>query len=167
MTGIFLHTFFVLLSFILMTSCSKSSEKMSAMRYPETLKVDTVDVYFGEEVKDPYRWLEDDRSPETAEWVERQNDVTFGYLDKIPYRDKIKQRLEKLYNYERLSAPTKEGDYYYYFKNDGLQNHSVLYRKKELDGTPEVFWIQTLFLKMVRPACLLSLSRRMVRSRHI
>ena len=69
---------------------------MSAMRYPETLKVDTVDVYFGEEVKDPYRWLEDDRSPETAEWVERQNEVTFGYLDKIPYRDKIKQRLEKL-----------------------------------------------------------------------
>lgn len=139
MARISLHTLFALLSLILMTSCSKSSEKMSAMRYPETLKVDTVDVYFGEEVKDPYRWLEDDRSPETAEWVERQNDVTFGYLDKIPYRDKIKQRLEKLYNYERLSAPTKEGDYYYYFKNDGLQNHSVLYRKKELDGTPEVF----------------------------
>jgi prolyl oligopeptidase len=112
---------------------------MSAMRYPETLKVDTSDVYFGEEIRDPYRWLEDDGSSETADWVQRQNEVTFSYLEKIPYRDKIKQRLETLYNYERLSAPSKEGDYYYYYKNDGLQNHSVLYRKKELDGTPEVF----------------------------
>jgi prolyl oligopeptidase len=122
-----------------MMNCSKSSEKMSAMRYPETLKVDTSDVYFGEEIKDPYRWLEDDRSSETADWVQRQNEVTFSYLEKIPYRDKIRQRLETLYNYERLSAPSKEGDYYYYYKNDGLQNHSVLYRKKELDGIPEVF----------------------------
>jgi prolyl oligopeptidase len=139
MTQSFINTFFGLLSFILMMSCSKSSEKMSATRYPETLKVDTSDLYFGEEIKDPYRWLEDDRSSETTDWVKRQNEVTFSYLDKIPYRDKIKQRLETLYNYERLSAPSKEGDHYYYYKNDGLQNHSVLYRKKELDGTPEVF----------------------------
>ena len=131
--------FFALLSLTLMIRCSKSSEPMSAMRYPETLKVDTVDNYFGEEIKDPYRWLEDDRSAETAAWVKTQNEVTFSYLDKIPYRDKIRERLEKLYNYERISAPTKEGDYYYYYKNDGLQNHSVLYRKKKLDGTPEVF----------------------------
>lgn len=110
-----------------------------AFNYPETARVDTVDNYFGEEVKDPYRWLEDDTSQETATWVKAQNEVTFGYLNSIPYRDKILQRLEKVYNYERLSAPFREGDYYYFYKNDGLQNHSVLYRKKEIDGQPEVF----------------------------
>lgn len=112
---------------------------MSAIQYPEAQKVDTVDHYFGEEVPDPYRWLEDDRSVETAEWVNAQNKVTFGFLEEIPYRDKIKSRLEELYDYERLSEPFKEGDYYYFYKNDGLQNHSVLYRKKDIDGTPEVF----------------------------
>lgn len=110
-----------------------------AFEYPETARVDTVDNYFGEEVKDPYRWLEDDTSEETAAWVKAQNEVTFGYLNSIPYRDKILQRLEKVYNYERLSAPFREGDYYYFYKNDGLQNHSVLYRRKELDTPPEVF----------------------------
>ena len=112
---------------------------MSALKYPQTAQIDTVDTYFGEQVKDPYRWLEDDRSSETSAWVSAQNDVTFGFLNKIPYRDKIKQRLEELYDYERLGAPFKEGDYYYFFKNDGLQNHSVLYRKKDIDGTAEVF----------------------------
>lgn len=112
---------------------------MSALQYPETQKVDTADNYFGEEVQDPYRWLEDDRSAETAEWVRAQNEITFGFLEKIPYRNKILDRLEELYNYERLGEPFKEGDYYYFYKNDGLQNHNVLYRKKEIDGTPEVF----------------------------
>ena len=135
-----------LLSFILMTSCN-SPEKTSDLKYPETAKVDIADNYFGEEVKDPYRWLEDDRSSETAGWVKGQNEVTFGYLNKIPYRDKIGQRLEKLYNYERLSAPFKEGDYYYFYKNDGLQNHNVVYRKKEIDGKPEVFIDPNTFSK--------------------
>ena len=94
-----------------MMSCEKSGETISALRYPETAKVDTIDKYFGEEVADPYRWLEDDRSSETAGWVKAQNDITFGYLENIPYRNKIKDRLEKLYDYERLSAPFKEGDY--------------------------------------------------------
>jgi prolyl oligopeptidase len=128
-----------LLSFVLMISCNKASEKISAMNYPETVKVDTADKYFGEEVKDPYRWLEDDTSPQTAAWVKAQNEVTFAYLKNIPYRDKIRERLEKLYDYERLSAPFKEGDYFYFYKNDGLQNHSVLYRKKGTDGDAEVF----------------------------
>lgn len=127
------------LSVLLMMTCSKRTEKMSALKYPETAKTDSVDFYFGEEVADPYRWLEDDRSAETAAWVKAQNEVTFSYLEKIPYRDKIKKRLEALYDYERLSAPFREGDYYYYYQNDGLQNHSVLYRKKKLDGSPEVF----------------------------
>lgn len=120
---------------------------MTAEKYPATMKVDTVDNYFGEQVKDPYRWLEDDTSKETAAWVEAENTVTFGYLNNIPSREKIKSRLEELYNYERLSAPFREGDYYYFYKNDGLQNHSVLYRKKEFDSTPEVFLDPNTFSK--------------------
>ncbi len=136
-----------LIGITLMTSCNESAKPMSATKYPETRKVDTVDQYFGEKVSDPYRWLEDDRSAETASWVKAQNEVTFSYLNNIPYRDKIRQRLEKLYNYERLSAPFREGDYYYYYKNDGLQNHSVLYRKKDLEGTGEVFLDPNTFSK--------------------
>lgn len=129
----------VFLSLTLMIGCTKTADKDSAIKYPKTTQVDTVDTYFGVQVADPYRWLEDDRSPETKAWVKAQNDVTFAYLDNIPYRDAIRKRLEELYDYERLSAPFKEGDYYYFYKNDGLQNHSVLYRKKGLDGAPEVF----------------------------
>jgi prolyl oligopeptidase len=93
-----------------------------------------VDEYFGTDVADPYRWLEDDLSEETADWVEAQNEVTFNYLDKIPFRNEIKDRLTEQWNYERISAPSKNGDYYYYSKNDGLQNHSVIYRKPSLDS---------------------------------
>ncbi|MBT8288822.1 MAG: prolyl oligopeptidase family serine peptidase [Bacteroidia bacterium] len=107
--------------------------------YPETKKVDTVDTYFGVDVVDPYRWLEDDRSAETESWVKSQNEVTFGYLDKIPYRKELKERLESIWNYEKLGSPFKEGDYTYYYKNDGLQNQYVVYRKKGEDGTQEVF----------------------------
>ena len=107
--------------------------------YPDTKKVDTVTDYFGTEVKDPYRWLEDDRSEQTEQWVEAQNKVTFNYLDKIPYRNKLKDRLTELWNYEKLSAPFKEGDKIYFYKNDGLQNQSVLYRKDSEDGEAKVF----------------------------
>ena len=107
--------------------------------YPDTKKVDTVTDYFGTEVKDPYRWLEDDRSEQTEKWVEAQNKVTFNYLDKIPYRNKLKDRLTELWNYEKLSAPFKEGDKIYFYKNDGLQNQSVLYRKDSEDGEAKVF----------------------------
>src|SRR5690349_8242791 len=138
---------FGLLSMMLMTNCKHDTDTTSKLKYPETAKVDSADTYFGEEVKDPYRWLEDDRSEETAAWVKAQNDITFGYLKNIPYRDRIRERLEKLYDYERLSAPFKEGDYYYFYKNDGLQNHSVLYRKKELNGTAEVFLDPNTFSK--------------------
>ena len=135
------------ISIMLVTSCDKASERMSSTKYPETAKADSTDNYFGTEVKDPYRWLEDDRSEETGAWVESQNKVTFAYLNNIPYRKKILERLEELYNYERLSAPFREGEYYYFYKNDGLQNHSVLYRKKELDSAPEVFLDPNKFSK--------------------
>ena len=110
-----------------------------ALVYPETKKVDTVDDYFGTKVADPYRWLEADANvPEVAAWVEAQNKVTFSYLEKIPFRQKIKDRLTQLYNYPRYSAPARRGEYFFYTKNDGLQNQSVWYRQKGLDGTPEV-----------------------------
>lgn len=128
-------------------ACSTKKEETTSMKYPETKKVDTVDTYFGEQVADPYRWLEDDTAKETGAWVKAQNDVTFGYLEKIPYRETIKKRLEQVYNYERLGAPFKEGEWYYFYKNDGLQNHSVLYRKKGENGTPEVFLDPNTFSK--------------------
>lgn len=130
-----------------MASCNKSIEKVSGLKYPESVKADSADNYFDEFVADPYRWLEDDMSEATTEWVKAQNEVAFGYLKNIPYRNKIQERLEKVYNYERLSAPFREGDYYYFYKNDGLQNHSVLYRKKDINGTPEVFLDPNTFSK--------------------
>ena len=118
----------------LITSCAKKSP----MIYPDTKKEIVIDSFFGQAVEDPYRWLEDDRSAETEDWVKRQNTVTFDYLDKIDYRDKLKETLTKLWNYEKQSTPFVEGDYTYFYKNDGLQNHYVLYRKKG-DGAAEVF----------------------------
>lgn len=116
-----------------------ATEQVAALTYPETAKVDTVDTYFGTDIPDPYRWLEDDQSEQTAEWVKGQNQVTHNYLNHISFRDKIKDRLESLMDYERVYAPTLHGDYYYYYKNDGLQNQNVLYRKKGEEGISEVF----------------------------
>src|SRR6201991_1178865 len=107
--------------------------------YPETKKVEVVEDYFGTKVPDPYRWLEDETSAETKAWIEDQNRVTFGYLDKIPYREKLKARLTELYNYPRISAPFRRGETYFFTKNDGLQNQSVYYIQKGVNGTPEVF----------------------------
>jgi len=131
---------------LVVIGCQPQKETTTSA-YPPTAKVDTVDEYFGVRVPDPYRWLESDTSEATAGWVKSQNEVTFSYLDKITYRDKIKDRLEKLFNYERLTAPFKEGQYFYFYKNDGLQNHSVLYRKKTADGPPEVFLDPNTFSK--------------------
>ena len=109
-----------------------------SLNYPNTRKSDQVDDYHGVKVPDPYRWLEDDNSAETAAWVKAENEVTFGYLAKIPYRDQVKHRLEQLYNYTRYTPPIHRGDYYIFSKNDGLQNQNVLYVQKGLEGTPEV-----------------------------
>jgi len=111
---------------------------VNSLDYPETKKGTVVDTYFGETVADPYRWLEDDMSDETAQWVKTQNKLTFSYLEQVPYRDTLKQRLEKLMNYEKISAPFTEGDYTYFYKNDGLQNQYILYRSKD-GGEAEVF----------------------------
>lgn len=125
---------------IIMLSFGNISAQQKTMKinYPKTKKVDHVDTYFDVKVPDPYRWLEDDRSAETEAWVKEENKVTFAYLNKIPYRNKIKERLEELWNYEKIGAPFTRGKYTYFYKNDGLQNQSVLYRQIG-KGTPEVF----------------------------
>lgn len=111
-----------------------------SLNYPETREdASVVDDYFGTPVPDPYRWLEDDLSEETEAWVKAQNEVSFGYLEQIPYRRKLADRITELWNYEKFSAPVDHGDYTYWSKNDGLQNQSVLYRKKGEDGETEVF----------------------------
>jgi len=124
---------------IFLCSCNQETIKEPIIvNYPTTAKADSSQTYFGTEVKDPYRWLEDDRSQETEAWVTQQNTATFGYLDNIPYRKQIKDRLEKLWNYEKIGSPFREGDFTYFYKNDGLQNQYVVYRKQG-DGKAEVF----------------------------
>src|SRR5262245_59170719 len=107
--------------------------------YPESKKVEVVEQFFGNRVVDPYRWLEDETSPEVKAWVDAQNTLTFAYLDKIPFREKLKARLMQLQNYPRINAPFRRGDTYFFTKNDGLQNQSVYYIQKGVKGTPEVF----------------------------
>lgn len=108
------------------------------LTYPQARKTDQVDTYHGTQVADPYRWLEDDRSAETAEWVKAENKVTFDYLAQIPYRKQFQDRLEKIYNYPKYSAPSRKGEWFYFSKNDGLQNQAVLYRQKGLESKPEL-----------------------------
>ena len=114
------------------------AQQGARLDYPQTRKVDHVDTYHGIAVPDPYRWVEDDNSPETAQWVAAENKVTFGYLEQIPYRAQLKARLEALFNYPKYGAPSRKGEFFFFSKNDGLQNQSVLYIQKGLTGTPEV-----------------------------
>lgn len=108
------------------------------LKYPVSAKSDHTDEYHGTTVPDPYRWLEDDRSEYTADWVTRQNKVTFDYLDQIPYRKDWQARLEEINNYPKFSTPFRNNAYFYFYKNDGLQNQSVLYRQKGLAGKSEL-----------------------------
>ena len=124
---------FPIITALVLVGCNNSNisiNQTNSVTYPNTKKVDTVTNYFGTQVKDPYRWLEDDMSQQTAQWVEKQNKTTFDYLDNIPFREALKQRLTKLWNYEKVGAPFKEGEYSYFYKNDGLQNQYVIYRYK-------------------------------------
>ena len=114
--------------------------------YPKTEKKPVVDTYFNNQITDNYRWLEDDKSSETATWVQIQNKLSFNYLDKIPFRDAIKERMKKLWNFERFSAPFNEGEFTYFYKNNGLQNQSILYRKDK-NNKEEVFLDPNSFSK--------------------
>ena len=137
-------TAFILLNVALMTGINAQSYKK---KYPETKKVDHTDTDFGVEVKDAYRWLENDLGEDTKKWVIEQNKATYAYLNEIPLRTQLKQSLTDIWNYEKISTPSKEGDYTYYYKNDGLQQHSVLYRKLGENGTEEVFLDPNKFSK--------------------
>ena len=121
-------------------------QNQKPLTYPTTSKGETVDVYFDTKLPDPYRWLEDDKSAETGAWVKAQNEVTYGYLAQIPFRTALKTRMEKLWNYEKIGAPFKEGNFTYYYKNNGLQNQSVLYRK-DAKGTETIFLDPNTFSK--------------------
>lgn len=134
------HKLTPILLLSIMASCSNNTNENTeaALTYPATRKTDTVDTYFDNKIADPYRWLEDDRSEETAEWVKVQNTFTYNYLSKIPFRDKIKERLTQLWNFEKRSVPFKKKEYYFFYKNDGIQNQSVLYVQQGLTGTPKV-----------------------------
>ncbi|MBL7775898.1 MAG: hypothetical protein JNK89_07830, partial [Saprospiraceae bacterium] len=134
-----------LLPLLAVTACGPSGSdsastktmvfKKIPVQYPATRQDSAVaDTYFGTAIQDPYRWLEDDQSEETKNWVKTQNQLTFGYLNQIPYRGKLKKRLTEIWNFEKFGTPFKKAGYYYYFKNDGLQNQSVLYRQTKLDG---------------------------------
>ncbi len=128
------YFFLLVVTLLAMNGCKHKI----AIKYPLAKKVDTVDNYFGTKIADPYRWLENDTSAETAAWVRAENAATNDYLSKIPFRDKIRERLTRIWNYPRYGVPFKEGSCYFYFKNDGLQNQSVLYVKKGLEGEARV-----------------------------
>ncbi len=139
-----------LVSFLIFfTACNQNEPELIMKKdldYPNTKKIEFSDTYFETQIEDPYRWLEDDLSEETESWVIEQNKVTFKYLDQIPYKRKIQKKIEELWDYEKYSSPFKEGDYIYFYKNDGLQDQSVLYRRKD-DKESEVFLDPNKFSK--------------------
>ncbi len=138
------HLFLPALFLLLISSCTNNSNKTDVkyeqipVTYPSTKEVPVTDVYHDRKVEDVYRWLEDDRAADTEDWVTAQNETTFGYLEQIPFRESIRKRMELLWDYEKYSAPFTEGDYTYFYKNDGLQNQYVVYRQKD-NSEPEVF----------------------------
>lgn len=129
----------VTLILLAMAMSMTSWAQQRKLLYPQTAKVDTVDVYFGVKVSDPYRWLENDTSAATAAWVQAQRKVTNEYLSNIPFRGGLLKRLKELANYEKISLPSKKHGKYIFYKNDGLQNQSVVYMQDALNGTPRVF----------------------------
>lgn len=122
----------------MLVGLTQCSHKMAKIEYPEAKMGSDTDVYFGTKVADPYRWMENDTTAEVAAWVKAQNEITQQYLQQIPFRDKLKKRLTELSNYEKIGTPFKKNGHYYYFRNDGLQNQSVLYQKDKLDGESKV-----------------------------
>ncbi len=126
--------------FLLISMMCSCDHTIKHLPYPKAAKGNVVDDYFGTQVADPYRWLEDDKSPETETWVAEENKVTENYFSQVPFRDKLRARITELWDYPRVTTPVKKGDYYYFYKNDGLQNQPVLYRQKGLDGKPAMFF---------------------------
>lgn len=132
------NSFFYIIVSLIFIACSNTESKLK-LNYPSTKKINQTDNYFGTMVADPYRWLEDDNSEETKQWVIEQNNTTFAYLSKIPFREKIKERLSHIWNFPKQKAPFKAGSYYLFYKNDGLQNQDILYIIDSLNAEPVVF----------------------------
>ena len=130
---------------LLTQKCQQHNTKIV---YPKANKTDSVDVYFGHEVSDPYRWMEDDNSEETAKWVEAENKITNKYLADIPFRGQLKERLTHIWNYPKYGVPFNKGDNYFFFKNNGIQNQSVLYIQASLADEPKVFQETANYLLM-------------------
>jgi prolyl oligopeptidase len=130
-------------TFLAAIACNQApkneQKKLSMLPYPKTKTVNQTDNYHGTNINDPYRWLENDTATDVIDWVKEENNVTQNYLGQIPYRTQIKNRLTEIWDFPKYSSPFKEGDWYYFFKNEGLQNQSILYRQKGLTGEPEVF----------------------------
>ena len=120
-----MRTYVALILLVVLASCSTPETETTKIVYPETKKVDQVDNYHGTDVSDPYRWLEDDNSEETAAWVEAQNKVTFGYLEKIPFRNALKERLEQIWDYPKYGTPFKKGGNYFFFKNSSTISGAI------------------------------------------
>lgn len=121
---------------LLFAACNSNSKKNNAtLKYPNTKKTDSFSVFYGQKVPDPYRWLENDTAAEVEAWVDAENKVTDNYLAQIPFRDQLRKEIASVMDYERMSAPSRHGDYYYFYKNSGLQNQSVLYRAKSPEDT--------------------------------
>ncbi len=129
----------ILALLVFLPACQQGGKTQAQLSYPVTKKVDQVDDYFGTKVPDPYRWLENENAQDVKDWIQAENKLTFAYLEKIPYREKIRQRITEIYNYPKYSSPFRAGDNYFFYKNDGLQNQSVIYIQKGLEGKPEVF----------------------------
>ena len=129
------HFFKLLFSLLFLCSYLSFSQKLS---YPQTKKIEHVDTYFGTKISDPYQWMEDQNAQDVADWVKEENKVTFSYLDKIPFRNSIKERLTKIWNYPKYTVPFKEGNMWFSYKNNGLQNQSVLYVQKDLNAEPQL-----------------------------
>ncbi len=132
-------TLILAISFVNIGNKLTAQNKMINNIYPETKKGNVVDDYFGTKISDPYQWLENDTAIDVISWVDEQNKTTQNYLSQIPFKDKLKSRLTEIWNYPKYGSPFKDGDYYYFFKNDGLQNQSILYRQKGISGTTEIF----------------------------
>jgi len=136
----------IILMLVITTTVGSYGQKQKSVKYPQTKKGQTVDSYFDTKVDDPYRWLENDKSDETAAWVKAENELTYDYLSQIPFRKELKDRLQKLWNYEKIGSPSTEGKFAYFLKNNGLQNQSVMYRK-DASGKEEIFLDPNTFSK--------------------
>ncbi|MCX6552252.1 MAG: S9 family peptidase, partial [Acidobacteria bacterium] len=128
----------ILFTLVVLMTFTLSAQQAAPYKYPDAKKADQVDDFFGTKVADPYRWLENSDAPDTRAWIDAENTITFAYLEQIPERARLKDRLTKLWNYERYGVPSREGAWYVFSRNTGLQKQAVIYKTKSLEAAPDV-----------------------------